>query len=67
MGMARDVSTQEVRAKLADLHVGLTTFVRGISFGEDDHLRLVVTANDSKGSRLVRYHSFYVKLVVDML
>ena len=46
-GMPRDISTLEVRAKLADL--GLASFVRGKVVGEGDHLRLVLTATDSKG------------------
>ena len=45
--MPRDVSTLEVRAKLADL--GLASFVRGKVVWEGDHLRLVITATDSKG------------------
>jgi len=46
-GMPRDVSTLEVRAKLANF--GLASFVRGKVVGEGDHLRLVLTASDSKG------------------
>ena len=46
-GMPRDISTLEVRAKLADL--GLASFVRGKVVWEGDHLRLVLTATDSKG------------------
>ena len=46
-GMPRDVSTLEVRAKLADL--GLASFVRGKVVWEGDHLRLVLTVADSKG------------------
>ena len=45
--MPRDVSTLEVRAKLADL--GLASFVRGKVVWEGDHLRLFLTTVDSKG------------------
>ena len=45
--MPRDVSALEVRAKLVDL--GLASFVRGKVVWEGDHLRLVLTATDSKG------------------
>ena len=44
-GIHRDISTLEVRAKLADL--GLANFVRGKVAWEGDHLRLL-TASDSK-------------------
>ena len=37
-GMPRDISTLEVRAKLADLHVGLASFVREKVAWEGDHL-----------------------------
>ena len=46
-GMPRDVSTLEIRAKLADL--GLVSVVSGKVVWEGDHLRLVLTATDSKG------------------
>ena len=39
--MPRDLTTVEIRAKLADL--GL------VSFWEGEHVRLVVTPRDSKG------------------
>jgi len=42
--MPRDVSTLEVRTKLADLV--LASFVRGKVVWEGDHLRLVFTASD---------------------
>ena len=45
-GIHRDISTLEVRAKLADL--GLANFVRGKVAWEGDHLRLILTASDSK-------------------
>ena len=58
----------ELRAELADL--GLTSFVKETFLGSD-HLRLILTASDSKASflqwiRLVRYCPLYVKLVVDV-
>ena len=40
-GMPKDLTTLEIRAKLADL--GLATFVRGNVFWEGDHVRLVLT------------------------
>ena len=52
------------RAKLADL--GLASFVRGKVVWEGDHLRLVRTATVLQRNKLVRYHPFYVKLVVDV-
>ena len=36
----------EIRDKLADL--GLDSFVRGNTFWEGEHVRLVLTPNDSK-------------------
>ena len=42
-GMRRDISTLEVRAKLADL--GLASFVKGKVAWEGDHLRLLLTAS----------------------
>ncbi len=60
--MPRDISTLEVRAKLAD--VRLASFVRGKVVWEGDHLRLALTATDSKvlqRNKLVRYHPSYVK------
>ena len=45
-GMPRDVSTLKV-SKLAAL--GLASFVRGKVVWESNHLRLVLTATDSKG------------------
>ena len=45
-GMCRDISTLDVRAKLADL--GLASFVRGKFVWEGDHLRLLLTATDRK-------------------
>ena len=46
-GMPKDLPTLEIRAKLADL--GLDSFVRGDAFWEGEHVRLVLTPNDSKG------------------
>ena len=45
--MPKDLTTLEIRAKLADL--GLASFVRGNVFWEGDHVRLVLTPKDSKG------------------
>ena len=45
--MPKDLTTLEIRAKLADL--GLASFVRGIVLWEGDHVRLVLTPKDSKG------------------
>ena len=45
-GMHRDLPTLEIRAKMADL--GLDSFVRGAPFWEGEHVRLVLTPNDSK-------------------
>ena len=45
-GMPKDLPTLEIRAKMADL--GLDSFVRGAAFWEGDHVRLVLTPNDSK-------------------
>ena len=46
-GMPKDLPTLEIRAKLADL--GLDSFVRGNTFWEGEHVRLVLTPKDSKG------------------
>ena len=46
-GMPKDLTTLEIRAKLADL--GLASFVRGNVLWEGDHVRLVLTPKDSKG------------------
>ena len=46
-GMPKDLPMHEIRAKLADL--GLDSFVRGDAFWEREHVRLVLTPNDSKG------------------
>ena len=46
-GMPKDLPTLEIRDKLADL--GLDSFVRGDAFWEGEHVRLVLTPNDSKG------------------
>ena len=46
-GMPKDLTTLEIRAKLADL--GLVSFVRGNVLWEGDHVRLVLTPKDSKG------------------
>ena len=46
-GMSKDLTTLEIRAKLADL--GLASFVRGNVLWEGDHVRLVLTPKDSKG------------------
>ena len=46
-GMPKDLPTLEIKAKLADL--GLDSFVRGDAFWEGEHVRLVLTPNDSKG------------------
>ena len=45
--MPKDLTTLEIRAKLADL--GLASFVRGNVLWEGDHVRLVLTPKDSKG------------------
>ena len=45
-GMPKDLPTLEIRAKLADL--GLDSFVRGAAFWEGEHVRLVLTPDDSK-------------------
>ena len=45
-GMPKDLPTLELRAKLADL--GLDSFVRGAAFWEGEHVRLVLTPDDSK-------------------
>ena len=42
----KDLPTLEIRAKLADL--GLDSFVRGAAFWEGEHVRLVLTPDDSK-------------------
>ena len=54
--MPKDLTTLEIRAKLADL--GLVTFVRGNVLWGGDRVRLVLTPKDSKGLRswLVKYH-----------
>ena len=44
--MSKILPTLEIRAKLADL--GLDSFVRGDTFWEGEHVRLVLTPNDSK-------------------
>ena len=44
--MHRDISTLDVRAKLANL--GLASFVRGKVAWEGDHVRLLLTATTSK-------------------
>ena len=46
-GKPKDFQTLEIRAKLADL--GLDSFVRGDTIWEGEHVRLVLTPNDSKG------------------
>ena len=48
-GMLKDLPTLEIRAKLADGYVRLDSFVRGDKFWEGEHVRLVLTPNDSKG------------------
>ena len=48
-GMPKDIPTLEIRAKLADLQLGLDSFVRGDAFWEGEHVRLVLTPNDSNG------------------
>ena len=45
--MPKDLTTFEIRAKLADL--GLARFVRGNVLWEGDHVKLVLTPKDSKG------------------
>ena len=45
-GMPKDLPTLEIRAKLADL--GLDSFVRVAAFWEGEHVRLVLTQDDSK-------------------
>ena len=45
-GMPKDLPTLEIRAKMADL--GLDSFVRGATFWEGEHVRFVLTPNDSK-------------------
>ena len=47
LGMPKYLPTLEIRAKLADL--GLECFVRGNTFWEGEHVRLVLTPKDSKG------------------
>ena len=44
--MPKDLPTLEIRAKLANF--GLDSFVRGATFWEGEHVRLVLTPNDSK-------------------
>ena len=44
--MPKDLPTLEIRAKLADL--GLDSFVLVAAFWEGEHVRLVLTPNDSK-------------------
>ena len=45
-GMPKDLPTLEIRAKLAD--IGLDSFARGDAFLEGEHVRLVLTPDDSK-------------------
>ena len=45
-GMPKDLPTLEIRAKLADL--GLDSFVRGAAFWVGEHVKLVLTPDDSK-------------------
>ena len=45
-GMPKDLPTLEIRAKLADLD--LDSFVQGDAFWKGEHVRLVLTPNDSK-------------------
>ena len=46
-GMSKDLTTLEIRAKLA--YLDLASFVRGNVLWEGDHVRLVLTPKDSKG------------------
>ena len=46
-GLPKALNTLEIRSKFVDL--GLASFVRGNVRWEGDHVRLVLTANDSKG------------------
>ena len=46
-GMPKNLSTLEIRTKLADL--GLVGFARGAVAWEGDHVRLVLLSKDSKG------------------
>ena len=46
-GMPRELSTLEIRGKLAD--IGLVGFARGSIKWEGDHVRLVLKPSDSKG------------------
>ena len=46
-GMPKDLPMLEIRAKLTDL--GLDNFVRGDTFWGGEHVRLVLTPNNSKG------------------
>ena len=45
--MAKDLTTLELKAKLANL--GIASFVSGNVLCEGDHARLVLTPKDSKG------------------
>ena len=59
-GLYKELTTLEVRAKLA----GLESFVRGNVLWEGDHIRLVLTKKDSKGvsSELVKQVSANLKI-----
>ena len=46
-GVPKHFSTFEIRSKFAD--IGLSSLVRGKVVWEGDHIRLVLTAKDSKG------------------
>ena len=46
-GIPKDLLMLEIRVKLADL--GLDSFVRRDAFWKGEHVRLVLTPNDSKG------------------
>ena len=45
-GMPKDLPMLEIRAKLADF--GLDSFARGGAFWEGEHVRIVLTPDDSK-------------------
>ena len=62
-GLHKDLTTLEVRAKIADMY--LESFVRGNVLWEGDHIRLVLTKKDSKGvsSELVKQVSAILRKI----
>ena len=62
-GLHKDLTTLEVRAKIADMC--LESFVRGNVLWEGDHIRLVLTKKDSKGvsSELVKQVSAILRKI----